>query len=407
MNLYKILQEMQEEFMADPENTTFLSNMDKLKVEIDVFETEDAKKSAFRCKQNWFLRGERSSAYFFGLEKRNFIRRTMYSARRADGSLTKDYAEILNLQYDYYSELYSSDPNIRFALRNTSGIMLSEEERTRMEIPLSIEELYDAAMTLKSGKTPGCDGLSIELFCKFWKGLRGPLHEMYGMAIQIGKLSHSTKRGIVNIILKKNKDETWIKNWRPITLLNNDYKIIAKALANWLEGVVDTLIGPQQCGFIKNRNIQSNLARTMEVVSYTMKKGQAGVITIIDFEKCFDHIEFDSILGSFRYFGFGEEFIQNIVLLYQDFELCVENNGYISPFIGKGWRTNQGCPCSPLNYIICGELMAHLIKENSSIKGISMYGLENILSQFADDTSAYLKYEKETLEEFGKTMQTV
>ena len=55
--------------MADPKNISFLSNMDKLKAEIDVLETEDAKKSAFRCKQNWFLRGERSSAYFFGMEK--------------------------------------------------------------------------------------------------------------------------------------------------------------------------------------------------------------------------------------------------------------------------------------------------------------------------------------------------
>ena len=129
---------------------------------------------------------------------------------------------------------------------------------------------------------------------------------------------------------------------------------------------------------------------TQGVVSYLCKKRLPGVIAVIDFEKCFDRIEHKSIGNIFRYFNFGEKFINMVMLLFAEIELCTINNGYISKFLKKGHGINQHCPGSPLIYSYCRETLNHLVRTNKDIKGVPMPHLKNLLSQFADDMSAFL-----------------
>ena len=190
-------------------------------------------------------------------------------------------------------------------------------------------------------------------------------------------------------------------------ILGYDYKIWARALALRIESVIDKLIGPQQCGFMKGRNIASCIRKTEEVLAYANKCKKRGIIVTIDYEKCFDRVEYTAIAGTLRYFNFGENFIANIFLLFNDFYLCTQNNGYTSNFFRKGRGVNQGCNASPLIFILCGELMAHLIKQNINIKGITVYELEQILSQFADDTTVFLDYDQRSLNELCRTLTHV
>ena len=108
-------------------------------------------------------------------------------------------------------------------------------------------------MTLKSNKTPGADGLSLNFYRKFYKDLKEPLLNLYKYSIQEGRLNKTARYGIINLIQKKGKDDLLIKNWRPITLLNYYYKILSKLISNRMELVVGSLIGPQQTGFIKKQ----------------------------------------------------------------------------------------------------------------------------------------------------------
>ena len=331
----------------------------------------------------------------------------MYVVRKKDGNLTKDYREILQVQRDYYEDLYTSDPDVNFNLTNNSGVRLTPAARTFLDEDTSEAELFDAVMTLKSNKTPGCDGLTAELYRKFWKELVKPLHRMYCILMELGFLNLTGKRGIINLIPKKGKLETEVQHWRPISILMCDYKIYAKTLANRLDLVAPDLIGPQQTGFMKNQSIHTNLLTTMEITAYLNESNQPGVIAIVDFSKCFDRIEYQSIRGAFRYFGFGESFIDKMFLLFSELEMCTINNGYASDFFVKQRGVNQGCNLSPLVYTICGEVMAHLITQNSSINGISIGGLKRILSQFADDTCASLEYSRESLEQFSEILHVV
>ena len=251
-DLYRILGAMQDKLVKSEGivSHSFVDNMNRVKCEINSFETQDAKQAAFRCRVNYSYMGELPTRYFFNMEKRNFTNKTMYMARKEDGTITKDYAEILNLQSEFYRQLYSKDHRVNFDMVNRSGISLNAGARLSMEEKISMDELYDAMMTLKSGKAPGWDGLSLLFYRKFWNVLKKPLFDCLSTAVDKGYLNLTARRGIINLIPKK-KDLLLVKNWRGITLLAYDYKIYAKAIANRLGVLTPDLVGMQQSGFIR------------------------------------------------------------------------------------------------------------------------------------------------------------
>ena len=94
------------------------------------------------------------------------------------------------------------------------------------------------------------------------------------------KLSVTQRRGIIKLIPKKDAEPFYIKNWRPLTLLNCDYKIAAKSIANRLKPSLPNLINYDQTGFIKGRFIGENI-----VICYAKEKNIPGLLLFLDFEK--------------------------------------------------------------------------------------------------------------------------
>ena len=156
----------------------------------------------------------------------------MYTIRKKDGTLAKDYREILNVQYEYYKNLCAPNEQVKFTQENRSGVQISDSQKEEFEKFVSKEELFDAVMTLHSGHCQGLDGLSVEFYRQFWKQLVDPLYEVLVMAFNNGRLSALARRGVISLIPKKLTDCLSIDQWRGITLLCTDYKIFAKALVN-------------------------------------------------------------------------------------------------------------------------------------------------------------------------------
>ena len=248
--LYKELEKLQDDLIRSKMKNEKWEKISAVTAEIDAFVTVEAKKAAFRCKKDWVSKGEMPTSYFFNLEKRNYLNKAMLTTRREDNTLTKDYREILDIQYKFYERLYDKDKTVKFNLINTTNIKLTPQQKIEMDLMVSKDELFDAMMTLKRGKCPGLDGLSIAFYHKFWNILLDPLYNMYIESIRSGKLNPTGRRGLINLIPKGGqKDETYVKNWRPIVTLNYDCKIWSKALANRLEIIVPLLIGSQTVRF--------------------------------------------------------------------------------------------------------------------------------------------------------------
>ena len=404
-NLYKLLSNLPSSWVQDNTDPNTLKTINTVESELNSFAVRDAQRSAFRCRLQWTEESECNTKYFFNLEKHNYTVKTMYVAKREDRTLTKDYSEILEIQYCFFKDLYTRDNRVHFTMQNNSGSRIDAEQNVWLEQEISQEEMFDAVMTLKSNKCPGCDGLTIEVFRKFHKELLPMLHKVYQKVVRICKLNPSARRSVINLIPKKNKNKLYVRIWHPITLLNYNYKIIAKAIANRLALVIPGIVGPHQTGFIAGRNIQFNILKTAEIVAYLKTQSKEGVIAIVDFEKCFDRVQYPSIEGTLNYFGFGNNFITNVLFLFQDMEICTSNNGYLSRRFKKGRGVNQGCPAIPLIYTLCSEVMAHAIFQNPDIRGIVMYdSIETVLSQFADDTATFLEYSPLVIESFLNTL---
>ncbi len=74
---------------------------------------------------------------------------------------------------------------------------------------------------------------------------------------------------MITLIPKPNKNPTLLDNWRPITLLNNDYKIIALILAKRLKGILHYVIDETQSGFMQDRHISNNIRLILDILDYS------------------------------------------------------------------------------------------------------------------------------------------
>ena len=144
---------------------------------------------------------------------------------------------------------------------------------------------------MDSNKTPGSDGLPAEFYKIFWNDIADFLLGSINYAYETGQLSVSQKRGIVKLIPKKDAEPYYVKNWRPISLLNCDYKLATKAVANRLKQVLPKLIDNDQTGFLKGRFIGENIRLTDSVINFTAAKNIPGLLVFLDFEKASFHLE--------------------------------------------------------------------------------------------------------------------
>ena len=91
-----------------------------------------------------------------------------------------------------------------------------------------------------------------------------------------------------------------VKNWRPIILLNLDYKIISKTIANRIKSLLNDLIAQEQTGFMKGRNISENLRKLLDVMHIAEDQNIPLLLIQVDFEKAFDRVEYSSLFKTLR-----------------------------------------------------------------------------------------------------------
>ena len=125
-----------------------------------------------------------------------------------------------------------------------------------LEGEISEKECKIAIKSMKLNKSLGSNGIPVEFYVTFWSEIKSLVIDSKNSAYQKRELSITQKRGILNLIFKRN-DKTLMSNWRPITLL----KVLAHILANRLKKVIPRLVHIDQSGYIKGPNICFNIRR--------------------------------------------------------------------------------------------------------------------------------------------------
>ena len=183
------------------------------------------------------------------------------------------------------------------------------------------------------------------------------------------------------------KDLRYLANWRPVSLLNTDYKILTQLLAIRLQKVIPTIINSDQVGYIKNRYIAENIRILSDilVLQLTDLEDMEAYITQIDFEKAFDSVEWKFLFNTLKTLNFGENFIKWIKTLYTNITACVGNNGNFSEYITLSQFIRQGCPISALLFLQVVKVLANKIRNDPAIKEIAVNDKIFKQAMMADD----------------------
>jgi hypothetical protein len=288
----------------------------------------------------------------------------------------------------------------------TNGPKLRGAEKTQIDNPIiSIDELYAALKMTQNGKTPGSDGLPAEFYKIFWPKIKNYVLNSINQAHHNNSLSITQRQGVITLLPKKGKDPLEVKNWRPITLLNQDYKLAAKAIANRMKKFLENIIHSDQTGFIKNRYIGEHIMRILGIIEHCDEEEIPALFITIDFQKAFDSLEFDFVEKALLFFDFGKNILQWVKVFYTNISSCVLNNGWFSEFfiLGRGMR--QGCPLSPYLFIIAVELLSLYVRQNDEIQGIEINNVTHKVCQYADDTAFTIPYSEAVLKEILETLR--
>ena len=133
---------------------------------------------------------------------------------------------------------------------------------------------------MKNEKSPGTDGFTAE-FTNFLGWILGnEVLKSLNEAFYTGELSTTQKQGIITLLPKNNKPREFIQNWRPITLLNVEYKLLAGVLAAQIKKVLPKIIADDQKGFIKDRYIGENIRTIVDSIEYAKNKKTDGCVTV-------------------------------------------------------------------------------------------------------------------------------
>jgi ribonuclease HI len=190
----------------------------------------------------------------------------------------------------------------------------------------------------------------------------------------------------------KKKERTEIANYRPITLLNTDYKLLTKALAIQLAKAAPKLIHPDQSGFIPNRSIFDPIRLAKMMIEYADISEEDGALIALDQEKAYDRISHDYLIETLQTFNLPTMFINAVKALYSNAHTRVAINGMLSePFkVTRGVR--QGDPLSCLLFNLAIEPLACTLRNSNLIKGYDIPGITHRvkINLYADDTTIYL-----------------
>ncbi|KAJ3599655.1 hypothetical protein NHX12_033611, partial [Muraenolepis orangiensis] len=268
------------------------------------------------------------TSFFFGLEKKNGQRRVIHSLLSGTGQEITEPSQIRRRAVSFYSTLYTSEYEEGETLSEgfCNGLpQVSEEANSQLEGPLTIQELQTALQGMQGRRAPGIDGLSVEFYKAYWDVLSHDLLDVFNESLASGSMPVSCRRAVITLLPKKGNLQD-IKNWRPVSLLCVDYKILSKALATRLGKAVEQVIHRDQTYCVPGRSMVDNVHLIRDVLEVSSSLDINTGLISLDQEKAFDRVEHSFLWKVMEKFGFSAGFIAKIKVLYNKIESVLKFN---------------------------------------------------------------------------------
>ncbi|GBG59134.1 hypothetical protein CBR_g32151 [Chara braunii] len=262
--------------------------------------------------------------------------------------------------------------------------------RMDLDRPITFEEAKTTLASMAKGKAHGDDGLPVEFYSTFWHVLGEDLVENFNNMLQGGRLPKNACNGIISVLFKK-RDKSDIRNWRPISLLNVAYKILAKILARRLGRYLPELVSNDQAAFVRGRSIFVNIVTAVEAMETVQEYNPDFAVLLLDMEKTYDRGKWSYVLTTLRVLGFGECFCAWVIGMYSRSTASVMVSRHLSKNFSVSRSLRQGCPLAPLETVLCN------IRAEQRIQGLPSTGRDCRVKALADDLFAVVANTKSSM----------
>ncbi|KAL3685574.1 hypothetical protein R1sor_003596 [Riccia sorocarpa] len=280
-------------------------------------EHEEAERCRRRCKITWLKEDEAPTKYFFARLKAKHAQEEMAALEDASGRIIEDRKEILDKVHRFYEELYAAEVESEEMVENRRTVVVRINRRLTAAQNQLLEELPSEelitkiVMEMPKEKSPGIDGVMVEILRLGWEFMREDCFLMVHCVWDKKKLIGKDGKGVIKLI-PKNDRRHLLQNWRPITLLTMTYKIIAKVIATRLKEMLPGIIDSQQTGFVAGRNIIDNILSLRLGHEWAQVTDQDVIFVKLDFMKAYDKVAHRFLWDTLSSMGMEEDTISRI-----------------------------------------------------------------------------------------------
>ncbi|CAM2106435.1 unnamed protein product [Caretta caretta] len=377
---------MERRLAADPEDPSLCGACREKREELRALEDHRARGAFVRSRIRLLRETDRGSRFFYALEKMRGAKKHVTCLLAEDGTPLTDPEEMCGRARDFYTSLFSPDPTDPDACEVLWEELptVSVGDRDRLELPLTLAEFSEALRRMPTNKSPGMDGLTVEFYRAFWDILGPDLVTVWAESLQSGVLPLSCGRAVLALLPKKG-DLRDLRNWRPVSLLSTDYKIVEKAISLRLGSVMADVIHPDQTYTVPGCSIFDNLFLVRDLLELGRRDGLSFALLSLDQEKAFDRVDHGYLLSTLQAFGFGPQFVSFLRVLYASAECLVWLNWTLTEPVSFGRGVRQGCPLSGQLYTLAIEPFLCLLRRRMTGLVLREPELRLVLSAYADD----------------------
>lgn len=314
----------------------------------------------------WLQESDKNTKFFHKFASARRDKSSIWKKKNENGESFVSQKDITREAINYFRKQYNRRSDVAFQdiLWGIEQVpqMFNEDGNEMLFKPVTKEELFWVLKTFKKDKSPGSDGWTIEFLTHFFELIKHDHLRMAEASRMSGNIYHITSSTLIALIPKKLESKSF-NDFRPISLCNISFKIIAKIFVERIKGNLASFLTKDQYTFLKDRNILDVVAITQECLSSMYVQKHRATIMKIDLRKTFDSLDWGFMECLIAKISRNIRNIRWIMACIQNVNYVVIVNGIPSHFFKAERGLRQGCPVSPLLFILAmNSLSIHINK---------------------------------------------